>query len=101
MNKKLVVVEGMFDALSLRKLRKEVDNIVILNSVVLYYRFLSWISGKEFEKVILALDNDDRGRDTTIRLYEALMKKYNVKILKYEGKDLNEFLLIKLGGVEV
>ena len=101
MNKKLVVVEGMFDALSLRKLRKEVDNIVILNSVVLYHRFLSWISGKEFEKVILALDNDDRGRDTTIRLYEALMKKYNVKILKYEGKDLNEFLLIRLGGVEV
>jgi 5S rRNA maturation endonuclease (ribonuclease M5) len=101
MNNKLVVVEGMFDALSLRKLRKEVDNIVILNSVVLYHRFLSWISGKEFEKVILALDNDDRGRDTTIRLYEALMKKYNVKILKYEGKDLNEFLLIRLGGVEV
>jgi len=97
-NKKLVVVEGMFDALSLRVLRKakgEVDNIIILNSVVLYQRFLSWIEieGKEFEKVILALDNDGRGRDTTKKLYKALTKKYNVKVLKYEGKDLNEFLL--------
>jgi len=94
-NKKLVVVEGMFDALSLRILRKNkgIDNIIILNSVSLYRHFLSWIEGKEFEKIILALDNDDRGRDITKKLYKALAKKYNVKILTYEGKDLNEFLI--------
>ena len=96
-NGKLVVVEGMFDALSLRVLRKnkgEVDNVVILNSVNLYERFLNWVRDKEFEKIILALDNDDIGRGTTTRLCKVLAKKYNVKVLKYEGKDLNEFLVL-------
>jgi 5S rRNA maturation endonuclease (ribonuclease M5) len=95
MNKKLVVVEGMFDALSLRVLRKGkgIDNVIVLNSVVLCRRFLSWISGKEFEKVILALDNDKAGRKVVMELYRELRRMdVNVGILKYEGKDLNEFL---------
>ena len=101
-NKKLVVVEGMFDALSLRVLRRskgEVDNIVVLNSVALYHRFLSWIQGKYFEKVVLALDNDEAGRNITKKLCSSLGQKYSVRVLNYKGKDLNEFLLLK--GVSV
>ena len=102
MNNKLVVVEGMFDALSLRVLRRskgEVDNIVVLNSVALYHRFLSWIQGKYFEKVVLALDNDEAGRNITRKLCSSLGQKYSVRVLNYKGKDLNEFLLLK--GVSV
>ena len=102
MNNKLVVVEGMFDALSLRVLRRskgEVDNIVVLNSVALYHRFLSWIQGKYFEKVVLALDNDEAGRNITKKLCSSLGQKYSVRVLNYKGKDLNEFLLLK--GVSV
>jgi 5S rRNA maturation endonuclease (ribonuclease M5) len=98
-NRKLVVVEGMFDALSLRKLRKEIDNIIILNSVALYHRFLDWIRGKHFEKVVLALDNDEAGLNTVKRLYKALIRDYSVSFLRYEGKDLNDYLLLK--GVSV
>ena len=95
LNKKLVVVEGMFDALSLRKLRKEVDNIIVLNSVTLYHRFLSWIQGKHFEKIVLALDNDEAGRNILKKLYNSLVRKYFVSVLDYRGKDLNEFLLMR------
>jgi len=96
-NKKLVVVEGMFDALSLRILRKNkgIDNIVILNSVALYHRFLFWIQGRYFEKVVLALDNDEAGRGTALKLYKRLSDMgFAVSVLRYEGKDLNDFLLL-------
>jgi len=97
-NGKLVVVEGMFDALSLRVLRKpkgEVDNIIILNSVVLYHRFLSWTQGRYFEKIVLALDNDEAGRGTALKLHKRLSGMgFAVSVLRYEGKDLNDFLLL-------
>jgi len=96
-NDKLVVVEGMFDALSLRILRKEIDNILILNSVTLYHHFLNWIQGRCFEKIVLALDNDEAGRSITRKLYSSLGQKYSLKVLSYEGKDLNEYLLLKKG----
>ena len=98
-NGKLVVVEGMFDALSLRVLRKpkgEVDNIVILNSVALYHRFLDWLRGKKFEKIVLALDNDEAGRGTALKLHKRLSDMgFAVSVLKYEGKDLSDFLLVR------
>jgi len=93
-NRKLVVVEGMFDALSLRVLRQkkgEIDNIVILNSVVLYSRFLKWLRGKEFEKIVLALDNDEAGRKVTRKLKSLIQGP--VTLLRYQGKDLNDYLL--------
>ena len=102
-NKKVAIVEGMFDALSLEQIaRKDDYDIIILNGVGNYIDLLKEQILENYKTVILALDNDEAGR----RLEEILIERFEVegKIVKElaftTGKDLNE-CLVKGGTVRV
>ena len=102
-NRKVVIVEGMFDALSLEQIaRKDDYDIIILNGVGNYIDLLKEQILENYKTVILALDNDEAGR----RLEEILIERFEVegKIVKElaftTGKDLNE-CLVKGGTVRV
>jgi 5S rRNA maturation endonuclease (ribonuclease M5) len=88
-NNKVVVVEGMFDALSVRKLEKEKNNIIILNSTANWRKAIDFIRSEGFKNVILALDMDKAGIETMLKMKKELS---NAKVWKYGAKDLNEYL---------
>ncbi len=93
-NRKLVVVEGLFDALSLEQVAPQKDyDILILNSVNNFSKTLQNSPYEAYNSVIMALDNDPQGSDTMELLKKALRGKYELKRLVYEGKDLNEWLV--------
>ena len=88
-NDKVVVVEGMFDALSVRKLEKERNNIIILNSTANWKKAIELIKEEGFKEVILALDMDKAGIETALKMKKEID---NAKVWKYGAKDLNEYL---------
>jgi 5S rRNA maturation endonuclease (ribonuclease M5) len=90
-NNKVVVVEGMFDALSVRKLEKERNNIIVLNSTSNWKKAVDLIKEEGFEKVVLALDMDKAGIETMLKMKKELN---NAKVWKYKAKDLNEYLQV-------
>lgn len=93
-NRKLVVVEGLFDALSLEQVARQSDyDILILNSVANLSKTIQNGVYEAYNTVIMALDNDPKGSDTMELLKRALRGRYEVKKLNYEGKDLNEWLV--------
>ncbi len=89
-NDTAIVVEGMFDALSVRKLEKRKNNIVILNSTANWKKAVELIKKEEFKEVILALDMDKAGLETALKMKKELD---NAKVWKYGAKDLNEYLI--------
>ncbi len=88
-NDTAIVVEGMFDALSVRKLEKRKNNIVILNSTANWKKAVELIKKEEFKEVILALDMDKAGLETALKMKKELS---SAKIWKYRAKDLNDYL---------
>jgi len=88
-NNKVVVVEGMFDALSVRKLEKEKNNIIVLNSTANWRKAVNFIRSKGFREIILALDMDKAGLETALKMKKEFD---NAKIWKYGAKDLNDYL---------
>jgi len=93
-NRKLVVVEGLFDALSIEQvvLKRDYD-ILILNGVNNLSKTIQNGVYEAYNTVIMALDNDPKGLDTMEFLKKALRGKYELKRLVYEGKDPNEWLV--------
>ena len=72
-NKELVIVEGMFDLLSLVTLNEtqiKVSDIIILNSIAFINDIETYLN--KYELVHLYLDNDKAGQQTT----KFLMKNY-------------------------
>jgi len=93
-NRKLVVVEGLFDALSIEQVAPKSDyDILILNGVNNLPKTIQNGVYEAYNTVIMALDNDPKGSDTMELLKRALRGRYEVKKLNYEGKDLNEWLV--------
>ena len=88
-NDRVVIVEGMFDALSVRKLEKERNNIIVLNSTANWKKAIELIKDKGFKEIILALDVDKAGIETALKIKNEM---FNAKIWKYKAKDLNEYL---------
>lgn len=89
---KIIVVEGMFDAMSVEKLEKQnTFSILILNSVVNIKKAIEFLENRK-EEIWLALDNDEAGIEASKMLYEVLE---NVNYYHYDGKDLNDFLINK------
>ena len=88
-NDKVVVVEGMFDALSVRKLEKERNNIVVLNSTANWKKAVELIRKEGFKEVVLALDMDKAGIETALKMKKEID---NAKVWKYGAIDLNEYL---------
>ena len=89
----LLIVEGMFDLLSLAKLNNKLlsnSDIIVLNSIAFIKEIEKYINN--YPKVSLYLDNDTTGREAA----DYLMNTYNhitdnSHIYK-NYKDLNEYL---------
>lgn len=92
----LIVLESWSDFISLLMLYPNTENqlyFVILNSLSMLNQ-LSVIS-EEYEKVLLALDNDEAGTKATQKHLDVLgAKGIDIRYLYNNGsKDLNEFLM--------
>lgn len=88
------ITEGEFDALSFLEIG---HNALALGSISNINLFLKEIEDKEVKNcLVIALDNDQKGRETTDKLGEQL-SRINIKHCianLYEGyKDANEFLV--------
>jgi len=92
----LVVVEGLFDALTLEQLPIESDfDILILNSITNTEKAVRERIFERYGKIVLALDNDKKGREAERKILDYLKgRDVFVKRLLYGNyKDLNEAFL--------
>lgn len=102
-SKTLIVTEGVIDAMSLMAIRsdyKDYDYLSV-NGVGNTHNALKFHmdkrNGKEqYERVILALDNDDAGQDATLRAIKYMNSEYAGITVEYtypESKDWNAELV--------
>ena len=91
----VVVFEGFMDMLSFATLCGEVrHNYVVLNSVVnapAAIEVLRSMGGK----VLLCLDNDEAGDDTTKQILDALPSAVDLRSRFAPAKDVNDYLMNK------
>ena len=92
-NAPVVVFEGFFDMLSFATLCGEVrHNYLVLNSIVnapAAIEILRPMGGR----ILLALDNDKGGDDTTRQMLDALPSAIDIRSRFAPAKDVNEYLL--------
>ena len=85
----IYVVEGFLDALSL--IEAGLKNVVALMGVSLNaYHIQTMLKGKT---IILALDNDNRGREATNSIIQEFKHTLFKVVKKYNAKDFNELLV--------
>lgn len=103
-NKKIFVTEGIFDCLSLEMLGYKA---ICLNSVNNINKFIELIKeNKETCKdtdFVLALDNDDRGKEATKKIrieLKVLELKYSNLTENLEYKDINDFYVVDVEGLK-
>ena len=93
-NVSTVVFEGFFDMLSFATLCGEVrHNYIVLNSIVnvtAAIEVLRPMGGK----VLLCLDNDQGGDDTTRQMIDALPGAQDIRSRFAPAKDVNEYLCL-------
>lgn len=92
---KVVVVEGLFDALTIEQIGRGNPDIVILNSTTHTEDLIQSGELERYKTVYLALDNDTAGREAEEKILNYLKKIKGAKIyrLKHNAKDLNEALV--------
>lgn len=91
--KKLIVLEGMFDLLSLIELNSiDISNcdIIILNSTAFIKSIVDFF--KDYDKVYLFLDNDATGKRISLLLTQNYTHVIDKSSLYKNFKDLNEWL---------
>lgn len=95
--KKLIVVEGMFDFLSLLSLKPKLEfktDFLVLNS--LSFIDMGITIAKEYQTVELYLDNDTAGLNA-VKLFEEKVKSaFDMSAMYSEYKDPNEYLKNKI-----
>lgn len=96
-----IIVEGEIDAISLyeamgvdsiESMRKVKANVIALGSANNWHKLVN----SDIDNIILALDNDDAGRDATIKITQELLKQGKAfKLVNLYGqyKDANECLM--------
>lgn len=92
-NKQLVVLEGMFDLLSLMVLDPELINtsdIIVLNSIS-FVRNIQYLL-EQYPRGILFLDHDATGRMKTKELLDVFHQLEDGSVKYYKSKDLNDYL---------
>jgi KaiC/GvpD/RAD55 family RecA-like ATPase len=101
-DKQIFITEGYFDALSLEEIGYKA---VALNSTAMSDSLIKIIEDNKIKlqekQFVLALDNDQGGRETTAKLKEALFEMdlpfSELKINRY--KDINEYLINDRSGL--
>ena len=92
-NKQLIILEGMFDLLSLAVLNSlilEVSDVVVLNSIAFVKDIEKMIP--KYESVHLYLDNDMAGIKATHYLIETYNHVIDQSSIYKNNKDLNDLL---------
>jgi 5S rRNA maturation endonuclease (ribonuclease M5) len=90
----LIIVEGMFDLLSVSVFNNRLidcSDIIVLNSIIFINEISSFL--KEYQKVLLFLDNDENGNKTTINLLKHHKNTIDQSYMYVHFKDLNEKLI--------
>jgi len=93
-SKKLALVEGMFDMLTLLELMPEIGNghdVLILNTTAFVKRMIPEIV--EYEDVKLFLDRDGTGLGVTELLLEKCPNSRDMSFLYKGFKDINEWMV--------
>ncbi|WP_323026813.1 toprim domain-containing protein [Gelidibacter japonicus] len=92
-NKQLIILEGMFDLLSLAVLKEtliKVSDVLVLNSITfvkdIEVHFL------DYERIHLYLDNDEAGIKMTLYLTNNYSNVFDESEIYKDHKDLNDFL---------
>tara|TARA_R110002033_G_scaffold106624_1_gene153435 strand:+ start:1385 stop:2239 length:855 start_codon:yes stop_codon:yes gene_type:complete len=89
----LIILEGMFDLLSLATLEQEllnISDIMVLNSIAFVMDMKPYIDG--YEQTLLYLDNDTAGTGATKYLMETNHKVIDKRDTYKNHKDLNNYL---------
>ena len=92
-NKQLIILEGMFDLLSLAILEPEllnISDIMVMNSIAFVKDIESYIIN--YEQTLLYLDNDTAGTGATKYLMETNHKVIDKSNTYKNHKDLNNYL---------
>jgi len=97
-DKRVKIFEGFIDFLSYLEINKNapLSNYLILNSASMQEKGLNAIKGK-FEAFELYLDNDLRGDKVTEFFMSNLKNVVDKRVHYKEHKDLNDFLLTRVG----
>ena len=94
----LIVFEGFMDMLSFATLCGEVrHNYIVLNSIVNIDATIETIrnSRTQFGSILLALDNDNGGTETTMKLLAAFPDAKDIRGRFAPFKDVNEYLCLR------
>lgn len=106
--KKLALFESVIDGLSYASLNTKLDaNILCASGAgnvlqTLNYHLLER-KRNEIEEIMLCLDNDDAGHEASKKIKEWMKEFYpKIKVSEYayEGKDVNEYLLVNIREAE-
>lgn len=91
-NVPVVVFEGFFDMLSFATLCGELrHNYVVLNSIVNVQAGIEALHNYS-GNILLCLDNDEGGEDTTKQMLDALPSAIDIRHRFAPAKDVNEYL---------
>ena len=90
----LIIVEGMFDLMSLAVSDKEIidcSDIIVLNSIAFIKKITPFLN--DYQKVVLFLDNDESGNKKTTYLLKNYTNAIDHSSSYKNFKDLNEKLM--------
>ena len=93
--KEVCIFEGFFDFLTYLNLPNALNSIsdyLILNSTAMFFKIEEEL--KEYEKIVLFLDNDLNGKNLTEEIINKYESVEDCSVLYRAFKDLNEWYLI-------
>lgn len=91
----ILVFEGFFDYLTFKNFELEnnsTSDYLILNSTSMLFKATEVL--KEYDKILLFLDNDDNGKATNKMIQEEYKNVEDCSFLYKNAKDLNEWFCI-------
>ena len=95
LKKEICVFEGYFDFLTYLRLpnaQNSNSDFLILNSTAMFFKIEEEL--KEYEKIVLFLDNDLNGKNLTEEIINKYESVEDCSVLYRAFKDLNEWYLI-------
>ena len=87
--KTIFLTEGIFDAISLLKIKQNCISSLTAN---LNERQIDWLK-RYATKLIFLFDMDEKGKKAVKKFQEVLEKDMMVYSISLKGKDVNEFLI--------
>ena len=90
----IAVFEGFFDYLTFRNLENRFNSAcdcLILNSTAILFKAEQIL--KEYQKILLFLDNDDNGKFVALKIRNKYQNVEDCSLIYHDCKDLNEWYI--------